>query len=61
MLGIAASSGSACTSSSIEPSHGLLDIGLPLPLVRFSLGTQTTTGDLDYAAATVTESVRASH
>jgi cysteine desulfurase len=52
--GIAASSGSACASGSIDPSHVLLALGLPLPLaraaVRFSLGRGTTAEDLTYTA-----------
>jgi cysteine desulfurase len=52
--GVAASSGSACASGSIEPSHVLLALGLPLSLaraaVRFSLGRGTTEEDLTYAA-----------
>lgn len=52
MLGIAASSGSACTSSSLEPSHVLLAIGRPHDLahgsLRFSLGRWTKKSDIDY-------------
>ncbi|MEE9615232.1 MAG: cysteine desulfurase NifS [Thermodesulfobacteriota bacterium] len=52
MLGMAASSGSACTSGSLEPSHVLLAMGLPHELshgsVRFSLGSSTTEEDVDY-------------
>lgn len=48
--GVAASSGSACASGSIDPSHVLLALGLPLNLaksaVRFSLGRDTTAGEL---------------
>ena len=44
--GIAASTGSACSSSSLEPSHVLLSLGLPGELprcsLRFSLGRGTT-------------------
>lgn len=51
-LGIAASSGSACTSASLEPSHVLLAIGVPAELahgsVRFSLGPESTPEDMDY-------------
>jgi len=57
MRGIAASSGSACASGSIEPSHVLLALGLPLPLaraaVRFSLGRDTTAEDLAYTVEAV--------
>ncbi|HLD41016.1 MAG TPA: cysteine desulfurase NifS [Candidatus Omnitrophota bacterium] len=52
MLGIAASTGSACTSSSLEPSHVLLAIGLPHEIahasLRFSLGRWTKKSDIDY-------------
>ncbi|MFA5113778.1 MAG: cysteine desulfurase NifS [Candidatus Margulisiibacteriota bacterium] len=52
MLGIAASSGSACTSGSLDPSHVLLAIGLPHEIahgsLRFSLGKQTTEAEIDY-------------
>ena len=50
--GIAASSGSACTSGSLDPSHVLLAIGLPHEIahgsLRMSLGTETTEADIDY-------------
>jgi cysteine desulfurase len=45
--GICASSGSACSAGSIEPSHVILAIGkknLANSLVRFSLGRETTAG-----------------
>ncbi|MDI6771646.1 MAG: aminotransferase class V-fold PLP-dependent enzyme [bacterium] len=49
--GIAASSGSACTSGSIEPSHVIAALGLPDRLaagtLRFSLGRPTTTQEID--------------
>lgn len=52
MLGIAASSGSACTSGSLDPSHVLLAMGLPHEIahgsLRFSLGNQNTDEDVDY-------------
>jgi cysteine desulfurase len=52
MLGIAASSGSACTSGSLDPSHVLLAIGLPHEIshgsLRFTLGKQTTEAEIDY-------------
>lgn len=50
--GIAASSGSACTSGSLDPSHVLLAIGLPHEVahgsVRYSLSEDTTEEDIDY-------------
>jgi cysteine desulfurase len=49
--GIAASSGSACSSGAVEPSHVLLAMGLPAelagPSVRFSLGRDTTEQDVE--------------
>jgi len=51
MMGIACSTGSACSSSSLEPSHCLLAIGLPHELshgsLRFSLGMYTKEADID--------------
>ena len=52
MEGIACSTGSACTSSSLEPSHVLAAIGIPRELahgsLRFSLGRQTSEDDIGY-------------
>ncbi|MCU0652073.1 MAG: cysteine desulfurase NifS [Candidatus Omnitrophica bacterium] len=52
MLGIAASTGSACTSTSLEPSHVLLAIGLSHEIahgsLRFSLGRWSKEEDIDY-------------
>lgn len=51
MAGIAASSGSACTSGSLDPSHVLLAIGLPHEIahgsLRFSLSGDTTREEVD--------------
>jgi cysteine desulfurase len=51
-VGIAASSGSACTSGSLEPSHVLRAMGVPFTAVhgsvRFSLSRYTTVEDVDY-------------
>lgn len=51
-LGIAASSGSACTSGSLEPSHVLRAMGVPFNYahgsIRLSLSRYTTAADIDY-------------
>lgn len=51
-VGIAASSGSACTSGSLDPSHVLLAMGIPVEFahgsLRFSLGRGTTEAEIDY-------------
>ena len=51
MLGICASSGSACTSGSLDPSHVLLSIGLPHEIahgsLRISLSDENTAEDVD--------------
>ena len=51
LAGIAASSGSACTSGSLDPSHVLLAIGLPHEIahgsLRFSLSDNSTQEDID--------------
>jgi cysteine desulfurase len=53
--GIAASSGSACTSGSLEPSHVMMAMGVPYTLahssVRFSLSRYTTDADIDAVLA----------
>lgn len=50
--GVAASSGSACTSGSLDPSHVLLALGLPHEIahgsLRLSIGEQNTEEDIDY-------------
>ncbi len=52
LLGVGASSGSACTSGSLEPSHVLLAMGLTHELahgsLRMTLGLSTTEEDVDY-------------
>jgi len=52
LKGICASSGSACTSGSLDPSHVLLAIGLPHEIahgsLRLSFGDQNNEEDIDY-------------
>lgn len=52
MFGVCASSGSACTSGSLDPSHVLLAIGLSHEIahgsLRLSLGDETTKEDVEY-------------
>ena len=52
MAGICASSGSACTSGSLDPSHVLMAIGLPHEIahgsLRLTLGRENTAEDVDY-------------
>lgn len=61
LAGLAASSGSACTSGSIEPSHVLLALGLPRELaaagLRLTVGRPTTEQDVDRALAILEEAV----
>ena len=61
MKGVAASSGSACTSGSLEPSHVLLAMGLPHEMahgsLRFSLGKNNTEEDVDYVLQVLPEIV----
>ena len=53
MVGICGSSGSACTSGSLDPSHVLLAIGLPHEIahgsLRLTLNEEITKEDIDYA------------
>ncbi len=62
LKGIAVSAGSACTAGSVEPSHVLVAMGVPLDwamgAVRSSLGRSTTAEDVDYVVASVTEAAR---
>ena len=57
LKGISASSGSACTSGSLDPSHVLLAIGLPHEVahgsLRLSFGDYNTMEDVDYILETV--------
>ena len=61
MKGICASSGSACTSGSLDPSHVLLAIGLPHEIahgsLRLTLSDETTKEDIDYVIDNLKEIV----
>ncbi len=61
-LGVAASSGSACSSGSLEPSHVLRAMGIPFTAVhgsiRFSLSRFTTDEDVDYVLAKLPDIVK---
>lgn len=61
-MGICASSGSACTSGSLDPSHVLLAIGLPHEIahgsLRLSLGDTNTEEEVDYVIETVEKVVK---
>ena len=60
-MGICASSGSACTSGSLDPSHVLLAIGRShteaLGSLRLSLGNDVTEAEIDYLIQSVTDAV----
>lgn len=55
--GIYASTGSACTSASLDPSHVILSLGLPYEVahgsIRFTLGHDTSSKDIDYVLKTL--------
>lgn len=61
LAGIAVSSGSACSSGSLEPSHVLLSMGVPEGLahgsIRFSFGSRNTPEQVDYAVDKLKEIV----
>src|SRR5579859_7638831 len=61
LKGLAVSSGAACSSGAIEPSHVLLAMGLPhqraRASIRISLGKQTTNDDIDFAIKVIPETV----
>jgi cysteine desulfurase len=62
MLGVACSSGSACTSKTLEPSHVLLAIGLKHEEAHgsllFTLGKQNTEEDVDYVVGALPDIVK---
>jgi cysteine desulfurase len=61
LQGLAVSTGAACSSGAIEPSHVLIAMGLSKDQarssIRFSLGKQTTEADIDFAFSIVPETV----
>jgi cysteine desulfurase len=61
MNGIAVSTGSACSSASLSPSHVLEAIGVPVEeihgSIRFTIGDFTTKEDLDYTVEALKETV----
>lgn len=62
LKGVCASSGSACTSGSLDPSHVLLALGLPHEIahgsLRISLSDQNTMEDVDYILSVLPEIVQ---
>jgi len=62
LAGIAVSSGSACSSGSLEPSHVLLALGVDEALahgsIRFSFGKRNTVEEVDYAVETIKDAVK---
>jgi cysteine desulfurase len=61
MKGVCASSGSACTSASLEPSHVLKAMGVPITMahgsLRLTLGNDNTEEDIDYVLGVLPEIV----
>ncbi len=61
-LGVYASSGSACTSKSLDPSHVIIALGMPYEVahgsLRFSLGKKTTKSDIDFVLSALPKIVR---
>lgn len=61
LRGLACSTGAACSSGAVEPSHVLTAIGLPpeeaRATLRFSLGRHTTPEDIDFALSVVPSAV----
>jgi cysteine desulfurase len=65
MAGLDVSNGAACTSGTVEPSHVLRALGKPdyvaASALRFSIGKDTTTGDIEEALATLERVANAVH
>jgi cysteine desulfurase len=61
LMGVAGSSGSACTSGSTEPSHVLTSMGLPADVchgsLRLTLGNDNTADDVDYVLSVLPDIV----
>ena len=61
LKGLAVSTGAACSSGAIEPSHVLTAMGLSPSLarasIRFSLGKHNTDADVDFALSLIPETV----
>ena len=59
--GLAVSTGSACSSGSLEPSHVITSMGIPAEIahgsIRFSLGRYNTSDEIDYSIDAVEEVV----
>jgi cysteine desulfurase len=60
--GIAVSTGSACSSASLEPSHVLTALGIPPEIahasIRFTLGKDTTKENIDYTLKILKEKIK---
>ncbi|MCK5413253.1 MAG: cysteine desulfurase [Candidatus Pacebacteria bacterium] len=60
--GIAVSTGSACSSASLEPSHVLSAMGIPPEIahasIRFTLGKETTKDEIDYTLKVLVEKIK---
>lgn len=62
MQGVCVSTGSACTSGTLEPSHVLTAMGVPVDVaqgsIRFSLGEQNTAEEVDYCISIMPEIIK---